>query len=244
MGDNDELTEKLRSLRDDTPLTGVPINRSDLISVGRGRTDKAFYEEAYQRTVIRGPCYWTVVKKYKYMSQIPKKKTLFGVSHETNLSLLQERINNGEFFSASPANQEGLPASVAVGASAGDESLGVDDGDGDMPCDFAGSEDGSLAMPGEEARDPLDMHPDNAINYLPDLAKDICEEIQTADQLKRAIEMMQRFREDLAEENAPAEATHNPQGMVSLPETETRRSVPRHRKIMDRKNKGEPKRRR
>ena len=216
MMDDDELTERLRSLRDDTPLTGVPIQLDDLITEGRGRQDLNFYEEAYGATVLRGPSHWTEVRKCKHMSEIPRRKKLFGVVKETHLSNRQLQLNQGR-------GGGGVTLS-GVGDNDFDDGAHSEADDFPMVDDDSDNQD-------EPAQDISQFQPGNAGLLLQPICNGLFDDVVTEEQFLLARDRLHRLRQDILGLSAPNMPNHNPTGTVSLPETQRARTEPRRRKV-------------
>ena len=216
--DDEELTKKMKKIRDETVLSGVPVEIEDLVTEGKGRQDIEFYEEALGVPVLKGPSYWTEVKGYKAFPDMAPRVGGFGVSHETGLSERQEMLNQG-------------PDSVDVD---------LDDSD---PTDFFVAEDGEEEEETEEvSNEPVDR--ERVWNGCFTMFEGLCNDIRTKEQYDRLHRVLTEQRLQVAEENAPAESTHNPAGMATLPSVETNRTEKRKTKSGSPEAKGEKKRRR
>ena len=210
-------TKKMQKIRDETALSGVPVEIEDLVTEGKGRQDIEFYEEALGVPVLKGPSYWTEVKGYKAFPDMAPRVGGFGVSHETGLSERQE-LNQG-------------PDSVDVD---------LDDSD---PTDFFVAEDGEEEEETEEevSNEPVDR--ERVWNGCFTMFEGLCNDIRTKEQYDRLHRVLTEQRLQVAEENAPAVSTHNPAGMATLPSVETNRTEKRKTKFGSPEAKGEKKRR-
>ena len=221
---DDVLTEKMKKIRDETPLTGVPVKLEDLAKEGRGCQDPAFYTEALNATVLRGPSYWTEVKGYKVMSDIVEDPLAnpigCGVTSETRLSELQETLNEETM------------------------NLTLDDEDSTRMDYYVqeGEEEEDASM--SEVVEVAQLDPEKAMGVTKKIYQGICSDIRTPAQLERFRKLLTEHRLVLTEENAPAVAVHNPPGMASMPSVQTSQNEKRIQNFSSPHRKGEKKRRR
>ena len=227
------LTKKMMEIKK-TKLTGVPIELEDLITEGRGRPDKEFYTEALGVVVLKGPSYWTEVKGYKVMSDPNQNRTRtmdgFGVVSETGLSERQQAINEQE------ETEDPFPVPMDVDGSDNLDYF-VDEGG---ETDDVTMEDAEAGNKGEAT----EYDPNKAYRSISSICLGICQDIQTPEEFERFRKLLVEHRRLLAQEHAPAEAQHNPQGMASLPEVQTSRAEKRITAVLSPSRRDEKKKRR
>ena len=186
----------------------------DLLVCSKGRNDWEFYEEAWNRTLLRGPSYWTEKKGHRFVESDSQSRTQFDVASETHLSNRQaELMEEDEAFHFPASNDEMEEIHESI-----DEQEDMDE---------MGWSQRATAR-----------HPSNADTLTRELHAGTCETITTVDQLDRYQRLLNDFQNMLLDENAPSETTLNPGGMLSMPEVEHREEDPRRQKLMSPPKKG------
>ena len=154
------------------------------------------------------------------MESVSQSRTQFDVTSETNLSNRQaELMENDESFHFPASNNDMEENSENQDEQDGMEEMGW-------------------------SQRATARHPDNADTLTRELHAAICETIPTVSQLDRYKRLLNDFHNMLLEENAPSETTHNPGGMLSMPEVEHREEDPRRQKLMSPPKKGNQRSRR
>ena len=212
-GADKDLTNKLKAIRDGTKLSGVRIELSDLIIEAVGDKPWSWFNESLNRPLLRGPSYWTE-------RQLP-----IDVGVPPNIPMGPVGLIREAHQSASRIEDEN-----DMDLTQNDETE-ISHND----VDFIDTDDISCQSPSNEVAFD-EFKPGRAFELTHKLHREICEDIQTKEQLRRFVDLLQDFHKLTIKENAVAlnknETTNAAGGIgvASLPMTQTHQSEPRKQK--------------
>jgi hypothetical protein len=207
---DDDITEILRAIRDDTPLDGVPVRLEDLRQRRKGKRPFEWFEEARKASILRGPSYWTNHPIFRNIRSV--------------MSAKQRAEAYGSPMLASPRRPVFGPVDVSVATHLSPRALQLDR----LP-DAGGvtEHESDTEFPAEAEMTVETAHkliPSNAYEVTSEQYGRCCNKVQNKAQLEFMMSHMEQMENKLSElSTAKMTADNHTGGLLSQPAVDHRR---------------------
>ncbi len=233
-GTDPQMTEQMVKIRDSHSLDGPVISLDDLIVEQSGQEQWTWFQQTLQLTLVY-PSYWTE-KRHKSRSGglMPPEVRVgdigrmatdapgpIGLVREVHLSEASRQLFQGINPDSGDLAERGLPSPSQEGGLAGSPKTPPfatiqDGGSPESSGDFGYGAD----------KDSFNQHNSEAWLQTQKLHSEICSDIQTKEQMREFVSILQNFHRKIIQDNAP-KGKSTEQGVASLPPAQRKRKEPR-----------------